>query len=48
MLVHRDNTASLRVPPRAGSKGTGELRDAPARLEQDTGPVYVVFAWSAE
>lgn len=48
MLVHRDNAASLRVPPRAGFEETGELRDAPARLEQDTGPVYVVFAWSAE
>jgi RimJ/RimL family protein N-acetyltransferase len=48
ILVHRDNAASLRVPPRAGFEETGELRDAPARLEQDTGPVYVVFAWSAE
>jgi RimJ/RimL family protein N-acetyltransferase len=48
ILVHRDNAASLRVPPRAGFEATGELRDAPARLEEDTGPVYVVFAWSAE
>jgi RimJ/RimL family protein N-acetyltransferase len=48
ILVHRDNAASLRVPPRAGFVATGEVRDAPARLEQDAGPVYVVFAWSAE
>jgi RimJ/RimL family protein N-acetyltransferase len=47
IIVHRDNAASLRVPPRAGFPATGELRDAPARMERTTGPVYVVFAWSA-
>jgi RimJ/RimL family protein N-acetyltransferase len=47
ILVHRDNSASLRVPARAGFEETGELRDAPARMERTTGPVYVVFAWSA-
>jgi RimJ/RimL family protein N-acetyltransferase len=47
LLVHRDNTASLGVPLRAGFERTGELRDAPARMERTTGPVYVVFAWSA-
>jgi hypothetical protein len=45
--VHRDNAASLRVPLRAGFAATGEVRDAPPRMEQTTGPVYVVFAWSA-
>jgi RimJ/RimL family protein N-acetyltransferase len=47
IIVHRDNAPSLRVPPRAGFAATGELRDAPARMERKTGPVYVVFAWSA-
>jgi RimJ/RimL family protein N-acetyltransferase len=47
IIVHRDNAASLRVPPRAGFAATGELRAAPARLERPTGPDYVVFAWSA-
>jgi len=47
IIVHRDNTASLGVPLRAGFERTGELREAPARMERTTGPVYVVFAWSA-
>jgi RimJ/RimL family protein N-acetyltransferase len=47
ILVHRDNTPSLRVPPRAGFEATGELREAPPRLEVDTGPVFVVYAWRA-
>jgi RimJ/RimL family protein N-acetyltransferase len=46
-IVHRDNALSLRVPARAGFEATGELRDAPARTERTTGPVYVVFAWRA-
>jgi RimJ/RimL family protein N-acetyltransferase len=47
IVIHRDNEASLRVPPRAGFTATGEMRDPPPRLGQDSGPVYVVFAWSA-
>jgi len=47
IIVHQDNAASLRVPERAGFESTRELRDAPARMERETGPVYVVFAWSA-
>lgn len=47
IIVHEDNTASLRVPPRAGFVETGERRRAPARLERATGADYVVFVWSA-
>jgi RimJ/RimL family protein N-acetyltransferase len=47
IVVHRDNQASLRVPPRAGFTATGEMREAPERLGRKTDPVYAVFAWSA-
>jgi RimJ/RimL family protein N-acetyltransferase len=47
IIIHRDNTSSLGVPPRAGFTATGEMREAPARLGENTGPVYAVFAWSA-
>ncbi len=45
ILVHRDNVASHGVPPRAGFER--EIRDAPARMEVRTGPVFVVYACRA-
>jgi RimJ/RimL family protein N-acetyltransferase len=47
ILIHRDNAASHRVPPRAGFEATGEVREPPERLESDAGPVFVVYAWRA-
>jgi RimJ/RimL family protein N-acetyltransferase len=48
ILIHRDNTPSHGVPLRAGFRATGELREPPARMESDEGPVFVVYAWRSD
>lgn len=46
--MHRDNTPSHGVALRSGFAPTGELREPPARLESDAGPVFAVYAWRSD
>jgi RimJ/RimL family protein N-acetyltransferase len=48
ILAHRDNPPSHVVALRAGFELTGELREPPARLESDAGPVFAVYAWRSD